>query len=71
MWAPRAKSTICFEHGWPLLYFLPPVEEKDEEGGGMGAGRERTRSRNLVFSISFLASCFFSSMVDVYPSRVD
>lgn len=39
MWAPWAKSTICFEHGWALLYSLPPVEEEDEEGGGMGAGR--------------------------------
>lgn len=71
MWAPQAKSTMCFEHDWPLLYSLPPVEESDEEGGGMGAGKERTKSHNLVFSISFFSSCFLSSMVYVYPSCVD
>lgn len=66
MWAPRAKSTICFEHDWPLLYSLPPVEESDEEGGGVGAGRERTESHNLVFSISF----FFFLLFVIYGACV-
>lgn len=59
MWAPRAKSIIRFEHGWPLLHSLPPVEESDEEGGGVGAGRGRMKSHNLIFSISVLSSSFF------------